>query len=363
MTGEFLNSFYGMMTALDQPNSYERLDPSRLRERIAGLPGQCWQAWEEGSAFTLPDAYAEAQDVVLLGMGGSAIGGDLIAGLAALESGPPVTVLRSYHLPSWVGEKTLAIVSSYSGNTEETLAMYRQARERGTCLVAITGGGTLAQLAQQDGVPLFTVTYRGEPRSALGYSFVVPLALLCRLGLLGEKATDLTEAVHLLRDLSDALAPEVPQAQNLAKTVAVMLHGRLPVVYGAEFLSGVARRWKTQLNENSKVWAFSEELPELNHNAVEGFALPQGMREQVTVILLHSYLLHSRISLRYQVTEDLLMGQGILHRQLDGVGDTPLAHLLSTVMLGDYVSYYLAMLNQVDPAPMPVIDHLKERLA
>ena len=351
------------MTTLDKPEVYTRLDSSGLRERIAGLADQCWQAWEEGSAFRLPDAYAEAQSVVVLGMGGSAIGGDLIAGLTNLEGGPPVTVLRSYSLPSWVGPKTMAIASSYSGNTEETLAMYRQAQERGAHLVAVTGGGTLAQLAQQDGIPVFTVTYRGEPRSALGYSFVVPLAFLCKLGLLADKGDELAEAVQFLRDLAAALAPEIPQAKNLAKTVAASLHDRLPVVYGAGFLGSTARRWKTQFNENSKVWAFWEELPELDHNAIEGYALPQGIKERAAVALLHSSFLHPRTSLRYQATEELLARQGIPYRQVEGVGNTPLAHLLSTVMLGDHVSYYLAMLNQVDPAPMPAIEDLKQRLA
>ncbi|MFH1141552.1 MAG: bifunctional phosphoglucose/phosphomannose isomerase, partial [Chloroflexota bacterium] len=127
-----------MTTPLDQPELYPRLDPSRLRDRMAGLPDQCWQAWQEGSAFHLPTTCAEAQTVVLMGMGGSAIGGDLIAGLAALENSPSVTVLRNYRVPSWVGPTTLAIASSYSGNTEETIAMYRHARERGACLVVIT---------------------------------------------------------------------------------------------------------------------------------------------------------------------------------------------------------------------------------
>ncbi|MDP2727510.1 MAG: bifunctional phosphoglucose/phosphomannose isomerase, partial [Dehalococcoidia bacterium] len=332
-------------------------------DRIAGLPDQCRQAWQEGSAFPLPDACAEAQSVVLMGMGGSAIGGDLIAGLATLETGPPITVLRDYRIPSWVGPSTLAIASSYSGNTEETLAMYQHAREKGACMVAITSGGTLAQLAQRDGIPLFKVNYQGEPRSAVGYSFVVPLAFLSKLGLLAGKGKEMEEAVGAVRGMAGTLATEVPLAQNQAKGLAMSLQGRLPVVYGAGFLSGVARRWKTQLNENSKVWAFWEELSELHHNAVEGYSLPPHVREQAFVVLLHSRFLHPRISLRYQITQELLAQNGIPYHQVEGLGDSPLAHLLSLALLGDYTSYYLAMLNQVDPAVMPVIDHLKGRLA
>lgn len=351
-----------MTTPLDQSQTYSRLDPSRMRDRIAGLPDQCWQAWQEGLAFPLPAACAQARSVVLMGMGGSAIGGDFMAGLAALEDGPPVTVLRDYRVPSWVGPSTLAIASSYSGNTEETLAMYRLAQEQGACLVAIASGGTLAQVAQRDGVPLFKVNYQGEPRSAVGYSFVVPLAFLSKLGLLAEKGKELQEAVRTVRDMAVPLATEVPQAQNQAKGLATSLQGKLPIVYGAGFLSCAARRWKTQLNENSKMWAFWEELSELHHNTIEGYSLPPRAREQAFVVLLHSGFLHPRISLRYQITQELLAQAGIPYLQVKGVGGSPLAHLMSLALLGDYTSYYLAMLNQVDPAFMPAIDRLKERL-
>ena len=334
-----------------------------MRDRIAGLPDQCWRAWQEGLAFPLPAACAQAQSVVLMGMGGSAIGGDLIAGLAALENSPSVTVLRNYRVPSWVGPTTLAIASSYSGNTEETIAMYRHAREKGACLVAITSGGVLSQMAQHDGVTLFLVPYRGEPRTALGYSFVVPLAFLSKLGLRADKRKEMEEAVRAVRGMADTLATEAPLAQTQAKDLATSLQGRLPVVYGAGFLSGAARRWKTQLNENSKIWAFWEELSELHHNTVESYGLPPHVREQAFVVLLHSRFLHPRIALRYQITQELLAQNGIPYRQVEGQGDSPMAHLLSTALLGDYTSYYLAMLNQVDPAAMTVIDYLKGRLA
>ncbi|MBI4340298.1 MAG: bifunctional phosphoglucose/phosphomannose isomerase [Chloroflexi bacterium] len=350
------------MNPLDTPEVYHRYDPTHMLGRIASLPDQCQQAWERGRAFRFPSRYARVDSVVFLGVGGSAIGGDLVAGMAQLENRLPVTVLRDYSVPSWVGPSTLAIASSYSGNTEETLSMYQQARERKACLAVVTGGGRLLALAQEQGVPLFRVSYQGEARSAIGYSFAAPLALLSQLGLLPHQNGEVMDAAQLLRELAEGLSPVVPSAQNLAKAIAVGLQGRLPVVYGAGFLSGVARRWKTQLNENSKVWAFYEELPEAGHNSVEGFALPQGAKDAAYVVLLHSYLLHRRVSAKYAAVEDLLMQQGVAYRQLDGVGDSALAHLLSSVLLGDYVSYYLAILNGVDPASQDVIDQLKRRL-
>ena len=350
------------MSALDRPETYRRLDPSGLRERIAGLTQQCRQAWEEGLALDLPKAYAGAREVVLVGMGGSAIGGDLLAGIAELEEAPPVHVVRGYDLPSWVGPTTLTIVSSYSGNTEETLSAYRQALERGALLVAMTSGGALGEEAAR-GVPLFRITYPGEPRSAVGVSFLVPLALICKLGLLEDKEAQLRAGIHNLQELTAALGPDVPEAKNLAKTVARAMHGRLPVVYGAGFLTGVARRWKTQLNENGKVWALYEQLSEADHNAVQAYSLPSEIGERAYVVLLHSRFLHPRISVRYRITRDILAREEVEHRQLEGAGESPLAHLLTTALLGDYVSYYLGILNEVDPALTPTLDEVKRRLA
>ena len=352
-----------MTTLLDDPETYSTLDPSNLLERIAGLPDQCLLAWEQGISLPVPDKYANAEAAVVMGMGGSAIGGDLIAALAPLENGPLVTVVRDYTLPPWLGPHTLAIASSYSGNTEETLAMYRQAREMDTKLLAVTTGGALGKLAQQDGVPLLKVAYQGEPRCALGYSFIAPMAFLCKLGFLEDRASELAEAARELQELADALSPQVPLSRNPAKTLATSLQDTLPVVYGAGFLTGVARRWKTQLNENSKVWAFAEELPEADHNSVQGLALPGEVKGQVAVVLLHSSLLHSRISQRYTATQELFHQEGIRYHQLEATGRTPLTQILSAIMMGDYVSYYLAMLNRVDPAATPALDWLKERMA
>ncbi|MCZ6789500.1 MAG: bifunctional phosphoglucose/phosphomannose isomerase [Chloroflexi bacterium] len=351
------------MSDLDNPETYRRWDPSDLRGRIISVPQLYLTAWEQGSAVELPEAFSDARSVVVVGMGGSAMGGELLAGLAELEAAVPVHVVRDYTLPAWIGPETLVIASSYSGDTEETLSAYHQARERGALLLAMTSGGTLAREAAAHGIPLLRIDYEGEPRSAVGYSFGMLLALLCKIGLLENKEAELQTTVQLLYQMVSALGPEASKAQNLAKTVATAMHGRLPVVYGAEFLSGAAHRWKTQLNENSKVWAFYESMPELNHNAVVGYSLPAEVMERAYVVLLHSHLLHRRTSLRYQVTEELLLREGVAHRQLDGVGDTPLAHLLTTVLLGDFVSYYLGILNQVDPVPVSPIDYLKGRLA
>ncbi|MBI4203314.1 MAG: bifunctional phosphoglucose/phosphomannose isomerase [Chloroflexi bacterium] len=351
------------LQALDSPEPYRRYDPSGVLQRIASLPDQFQEAWDRAWVIPLPAGYAEVQHIAFLGVGGSAIGGDLVKGLADLECALPITVLRGYQVPEWVGPNTLVIASSYSGNTEETLSMYRVARERKAVLAVVTSGGALLEMARAEDVPVVKVTHRGEARSAMGYSFMAPLAILCQLGILPYDSGAVAGAVQLLRELSEALAPQAPAAQNLAKTIAGAMHGKQPIIYGAGFLTGAARRWKTQLNENSKSWAFFEELPELAHNSVEGLALPQAARDRAFVTLLHSDRFHHRISAKYQEVEEVLVQKGVAYRQIDAVGDTALAHLLTSVLLGDYVSYYLALLNSVDPSPTPVLEQIKQQMA
>ena len=348
--------------SIDDPSSYARLDPSGLHDRIAGLPDQCEQAWREAKALELPGFYADSRSVAILGVGGSAIGGDILAGLISQEKTAPLSVIRDYSLPGWIGADTLAIVSSYSGNTQETLSMYRQARSVGAKVVVITSGGELGRQAGKDGVPILDVRFAGEPRAALGYTFAAPMAILCRLGLLQDRSADMEESGLVLRELRTSLTSEVPTSQNPAKQLAASLFNRLVVVYGAGLLSGVARRWKVLLNENSKAWAFAEEIPEVNHNSIQGFVNTGLAPHGIAVVLLHSNLLHPCISPRYRLTRDLLDRHSLPNYQVEAIGKSPLAHVLSTTFIGDFVSYYLAVLYGIDPSATPLLDQMKQRL-
>ena len=345
---------------LDDSAVYQQLDPSGMYHRIAALPQQCRRAWEQASALKLPEGYRGVKEVVIAGMGGSAVGGDLIADLVGLEDSPVIVTVRDYILPSWVGPQTLVIASSYSGETEETLAVFQEALRRQARAIALTGGGGLKALAESQGLPVLEVDFDGEPRSALGYSFIAPLAILCGLGLIKHKSPDLEAA---LRSLDLSWGRDVPTGENAAKLLAAELQGCIPVVYGGGVLTGVARRWKSQLNENAKSWAFAEVLPELNHNSVVGYGWPSAIRERLFVVLLRSSYSHPRTNLRYDATMELLRKEGIGYRLLEAAGPNPLAHLLNALMLGDFTSYYLAMLNGVDPSLVVAIDFLKGKLA
>jgi glucose/mannose-6-phosphate isomerase len=350
------------LSFLDNVGTYKILDVTGFQNRIGDLPSQCVRAWEQGLKFKLPDDYCNVRNVIVTGVGGSAIGGELLGDLISKDGSPLVTVCRDYHLPPYLGMDSLVIASSYSGNTEETIAAFHDAIKRRAKVIVVTTGGQLLELANKEGVPVFLIDYVGEPRTALGYSFLVPLAILQNLGLIDHMNEAVLEAAEVLLSLSHRLEVQIPTHDNPAKELAISLQGKLIVIYGGGMLTGVARRWKTQFNENSKAWAFVELLPEAGHNAIAGLQWPKSVGKKVCGVLLNTWSLHPRIKLRYQVIEELLGNAGVECRTVDGVGESTLAQMLSSVMFGDYTSYYLALLNGEDPSPVSSLDYLKSRL-
>jgi glucose/mannose-6-phosphate isomerase len=344
--------------------SYTEFDPQQMGERIRELPTQLRDAWDIAQRAPLPDVYREIRHLVVVGMGGSAIGGDLLGGLLDRAGSVPVTVVRGYDLPPYIaGDATLVVGSSYSGSTEETLSCFEQARDQGARLLAMTGGGPIAEIAEQAGAPVWRFAYDAQPRAALGYSFTLLLGLACRLDVLPDAGADLQATADLLAEMQIALLPTTPTDENPAKQLARDLHGKLPTIFGSGFLAPVARRWKGQFNENAKQWGLWDELPELNHNLVVGLARPQGVSARMAAIFLRSKLDHPRVQTRWQVTEELFERNDIPVHALDGRGDSALAQMFSLIHLGDYVSYYTAALNDEDPTPVSNIAYLKQRLA
>ena len=348
---------------LDAPETYRALDPSGLGDRIAGLGKQCREAWAAAQGLALPAEHRGARGMVVVGMGGSAIGADLVAGLLAGEARAPLLIVRGYELPGHVGDGDLVVASSYSGDTAEVLSAVETAARRGARVAALTSGGRLAAMARERGWPCLPVPYGGEPRSALGWSMLPLLAWAQQLGLIPPQDAAVAEASGWLGRMAGELGPDRAQAANPAKALAERLHQRLPVIYGAGILAPVARRWKGQFNENAKSWAAWDELPELNHNAVCGYEQPEAARDLVMVVFLKAEGLDLRLAARYEVTQRLLDRRGIAHTTVAGRGESPLAQVLTTVVFGDWVSYYAALLNGVDPAPVPAIDFIKAELA
>lgn len=340
-----------------------RLDPEGMLEHIRALPEQCEQAANLAAEVSLRPADG-VRHVVVLGMGGSAIGADLVKALVEGECLVPISVIREYDVPAYVGKGTLVIASSYSGNTEETLSASKAAAERGAAMMVITTGGVLGEWASEKGWPVIRIPTGLAPRAAVGYSLVPLLLLLGRLGLVSDKRSDLEEAVAVLRAMRSELVPEAPAEGNKAKQLALRLHGKLPIIYGTGGWRGaVAYRWKCQINENAKAPAWCNTFPELNHNETVGWEVPKSVTGLVELVLLRDRGDSPRINRRIEVTVDIMRPAISGVTEVWSRGESELARLLSLIYIGDFTSAYLALLNGVDPTPVRVIDRLKQELA
>jgi glucose/mannose-6-phosphate isomerase len=340
-----------------------RYDKEDMLKHINDFPELCQRAWEKALAYQLPAGYKEIDKIVVLGMGGSAISGDLLKGLIAEEATVPVLVERGYNLPHYVNNKTLVIASSYSGMTEETLSSFKQALKTDAKKLVLTTGDELKKLAEGNGVPVFSYKYESQPRAALPFSLMPLLCFLQKLGIIKAQDTEVADALVTLKELKAKLDEKATLETNGAKQIAVALFGKTAVVYGAEFTAEVAHRWKTQFNENAKNWAFHEAFSELNHNAIVGYELPSEAAGKTMVMILRSGYYHPKIKKRLIITTELLKKADIVYRYVDAPGESKLAQMLSLVLYGDYISYYLALLNGVDPTPVKNIDYLKDKLA
>jgi len=344
--------------------SVERIraaDPDDMLGRIKDLPKQVRDAWAIASKASLPPAYGDVRNVVVAGMGGSAIGGDLAAALLADELKVPMSVHRDYGLPAFIGRDSLVIASSYSGNTEETLSAFEEARKRGAKVLALTTGGTLATQARAANYPVVTFSYKARPRATLGYSLGLVLGSLTRLGLTRDLSADIDAAIADLAKLEERVHEGA--RTNDAKKLAIELYGRVTFAYGAGVMGVMARRVKGQWNENAKNWSAYDVMSELNHNAVVGFPNPQIAREAITVLLLRSDRDNPRHKIRFDVTRELLDRASIQHKSLQFGGTNLLSEVLQMTLFTDYVSFYVALLNGADPSPNTAIDYLKDRLA
>jgi glucose/mannose-6-phosphate isomerase len=350
-------------TPLDDRALADRIDAQGALAHIEGLPDQCAEAWEQAAAIELPERHRRARDMLVLGMGGSAIAGDVVRSLTAISGRKQVDVTRGYDLPPYLGESTLAVACSHSGNTEETLSAFETALDDAAQLAVVTTGGRLQALAQEHGLPAFIYRFDGGPRSAIGHQLMRLLAIAQQADALEDQETALTEAVALMREQRNNLGFTSPAQANSAKQLAARLHGRLPVVIGAGVLAEAAHRWKTQINENSKCWALYDVLPELGHNSIVGFGLPGQVIERLHAVFLWHPSLHPRVLIQYEVIADELSRAGVSHERVEAKGSSPLAQVLTAIYFGDLVSYYLALLYGVDPSPVDPIARLKARLA
>jgi glucose/mannose-6-phosphate isomerase len=307
---------------------------------------------------------SEVSRIIISGMGGSAIGGDLLAGLVAQTIGVPVVIQRDYGLPAFAhGKDTLFIAASHSGNTEETLDAFEAAARSECTIVAVTTGGQLAQLARTHAVSLWQFEHEGQPRAAIGFSFGLLLALFARMRLIPDPAAEMAEAIEAMRKAQQKNRAEVAAALNPAKRYAGQLMGRWVTVFGAGLLAPVARRMKTQINEVAKAAASFESLPEADHNTLAGTRHPEEVLMPHTMnLFLRSPSDHPRNRRRLDLTKQAFMLEGLNTDFVDARGRSALAHMWTLIHFGDYMAYYLAMAYGVDPTPVAALVSFKEAM-
>jgi glucose/mannose-6-phosphate isomerase len=347
---------------LDNLEHFATLDAMGMLREIDQLPDQLQKAWDLGLQQTLADI-SGVKHVLVAGMGGSAIGGDLLAAYAAPLASVPIMLWRDYDLPGYVvGPDTLVIVSSHSGNTEEALSSFARGIEVNAQMLVVTTGGELARQAEKHGVPLWRFEHGGQPRAAVGYSFGLLLAAATRLGLLPDQEDALVDAVEAMRDQQEALQADVPVVQNSAKRMAGQLVGRMPTIVGSGMLAPVARRWRTQIAELSKALAQFEYIPEADHNMVAGVLNPDELFPATMVVFLRAASQHPRNLLRIDTTKMILMVEGFNTDLVEARGEERLAQQWTSLHFGDYTAYYLAMVYGVDPTPVAAIEDLKRQI-
>lgn len=352
---------------LDDSEKASSIDRANMLGVIENFPNQCQEAIElgkEADLNALEGIASRARSVLVLGMGGSGVSGDLARTLLEGQLRIPMQINKSYQLPGFAGEDTLVFAVSYSGNTEETLSGFDQAVEKKCRIVCITTGGKLAEKAENLGFPIVRIPSGIQPRAALGYLFFPIMIILERLGFIPSIDRDMEETVQLLHARAKIYCFDNPIELNAAKAMAARLYHMVPVVYGFSGLTdSVAFRWKCQFNENTKIPAMWNTFPELNHNETVSWELLENVSSNFTLLLLRDKDEPRQIRKRMDITEELIEESfgGVETIWTEGI--SAMTKMLSLIYLGDFVSTYLALLYKMDPSPVKRINVLKERLA
>jgi glucose/mannose-6-phosphate isomerase len=331
----------------------------QLRD-ILSMPEQMSDAlWRVESAGIEP--HDSPGGMIVAGMGGSSIGGALARAVLGDRASRPIVLARGYDLPAWTTTDTTVLCASYSGNTEETLAVYDAARALGSRLIVATTGGKLAEAARADGVPVVPMPGGFQPRAAVAYSLVIALEVAGLCGAGERLHAEIDVAAAHVQKLVSKWGPDGAE-DSLAKSLARGLHGTIPEICGAGLTAPIAYRWKTQINENVKMPAYAAELPELDHNDIAGWEGATSVGPFSAVFLDDSDL-HPRVRQRIELTRGLIGSRGAPTFRVETVGETSVERLVSLVLLGDLVSLYMAVLRGIDPSPVDVLNHLKAALA
>lgn len=347
---------------LDSQESIAAIDRSGMLSVVGEMPAMMEKAERIAAAVSLPKPDQVSQ-VLVLGMGGSAISGDIASDILFKRIKVPLLVNRGYHIPEFVGPETLILALSYSGDTEEVLNATREAERKQARIICVTSGGKLQQMAASKNYPLFQIPSGYQPRAALPFMLVPLLIGLEKTGMIGDVSAEIKEARTLLQKLSAEYGPRKPQRNNAVKQLAKKLLNKTPIIFGSAYSTGAAAlRIKDQFNENSKVTAIVDYFPELNHNQIASLSALKREENEFAWIILRDEGDSERVKKVIEIVKSLI-GQklgGV--NELFSEGKSALARILSLIIYGDYLSVYLALLRGVDPTPVEAIGRLKKEM-
>ena len=351
---------------LDHLPEIKKLDSGNMLGSIEQLSEQIKQVAKIGATFKLPATYKKCNKILVLGMGGSALGAQFVKSVYAKNFKLPIEIINDYHLPAWVDKNTLVICSSYSGTTEEVLSAVLEAKKAATKIVGLTTGGALAEFLKKNKLPclVFDPKYNfcGSPRMGLGYAIAGLLVLLSKIGLIKSIEKDLAALARTITNYNNTFQATHAESANGAKMLARQIMGKSVMVVGAEHLSGSTHIFANQINENAKCFAGYFLLPELNHHLLEGTLNPKSIQKDLIFLFLESDLYDQRVRSRIAVTKKLLDKHGLDHVYYSGTGNDRLSEAAEVLTLSSYVTFYLAMLSEINPTPVPFVDFLKAEL-
>lgn len=351
---------------LDNQPAIKKADPNQVATSIANLPQQLSAAYTAAKKTKLPIGFGQAQNIVFCGMGGSNLASELIKRVFGSQIKAPFVLVRGYHLPAFASSKTLAIISSYSGNTEETLSCLNQALKAKAKIIIVTSGGQLEKLAKKYRLPCFLIDPKfnpsGQPRYDVGSQLGVTLAIFAKLKLIKITDAEINQAAADLVALGFTLLPDSPTIKNSAKQLAEKLYQKNLYLVSAEHLSANGHILANQINESAKQLASPYRLPELNHHLLEALSNPAKVIKETAFVFIASTSYSPRVKARIIATQKVLKQQGVAYYNLEFKAGTPLTESLKLVMAGSWLSFYLAMLNKVNPASIPWVEMLKKEL-
>lgn len=348
---------------LDKKDEIFKRDPENMLLAISDLPDQIRDTWEKAKQFVIPAHYINIDKVVIVGMGGSAIGPDMIIHYAKDTIRKPIELVRDYDIPNYVDSKTLVIASSYSGNTEETLSGISQAMEKNAKIIGIAHGGKLEKVCLSHKIPFFRIDYESQPRAASPSSFIGIAGILNKLDIIKIEDQEIEKTYEETIKIGEKIGINVLSKTNQAKILAKKMHEFIPFIIASGSLYQAAHKFKISIDENSKQLAFFEAIPEMNHNTMTGTEFPNDLGKKVFVLILQSKFDHARNKSRQRIMLDILKKRKLKYETvMFPEASNRLSELFMIVAFGDYVSYYMALLNGVDPTPVEIVQYFKDQL-